>query len=843
MKRFSLILILAVSSSIIRAQCVAYAGDDVSIQCSDTAVLTADLYLHKEVSNTNEILTSVHFPTPEVGYVVGFSGTILKTTDGGSTWQTQNFLPSEDWLSVYFTSIDVGYISSGIGKIYKTTDGGNNWTNIYTGQPNKFLTGIKFIDDNHGFIIGAGGTFIKTINGGATWTVKPTGVTNDLQNLDFLNEMTGYIVGEDGTLLKTTDGGDNWIILNSGVTGLDLYDVDFINENIGYIAGDGLYVLKTTDGGLNWEVLMHMTDKGGFVHRAIEFVNEYKGFLGGNWWNIITTDDGGLSWSAINSPESIQPIRDLDCPDNQSFVAVGNGGAIYTFHLPVFYQWEPSTGLNTTGTQTVLASPHETTQYVVSITTSNGCTARDTVIVSLVPPDVPPQLCMATVETSTNFNKLIWEKDALPPADSVFIYKESSVLNDYRKIGALSNDQVSEFVDTLSNASVQSNRYSISTINVCSIESEKSPPHKTMHLSINQGVGTTWNLIWEPYEGFTVNTYNIYRGISRYDFELIASLSGINTQYTDLDAPAGAIFYKVEAVSNYSCNPSKGYNSSFSNVASYFPGNNNVPLICMATVDTVSNYTKLFWNLPNSGEVDSVIIYRENLQNGEYIRIGSCSAKQASEFLDELSSPSLRSESYKLTSIDANNLESNKSLAHRTMHLSVSESTNNSWRLNWNEYEGFTVDNYNIYRGGSIADLQMIAIISGNNSQYTDLLPPSGSVFYQVEATGNNNCNLGTQGISVLSNIARHVPDGISDDENFTQILISPNPVTLNFTLNISKPVSSAHIEIFDALGVKRKEYCCNTLDSYNISDLPVGVYYVKVTMNNRPKHFKIIKQ
>lgn len=33
-----------------------------------------------------------------------------------------------------------------------------------------------------------------------------------------------------------------------------------------------------------------------------------------------------------------------------------------------------------------------------------------------------------------------------------------------------------------------------------------------MHLTINQGMGNTWNLIWQPYQGFVVSSYNIYRG-------------------------------------------------------------------------------------------------------------------------------------------------------------------------------------------------------------------------------------------------------------------------------------------------------------------------------------------
>jgi len=842
MKKFFIFFVLVINALIIKAQCVADAGADAAIQCSDTAVLSVNALLNKAVSNTTEILTSVQFPTPDIGYVVGTAGTILKTVDGGTTWQSHNFLPSESWASVFFTSVNVGFISSGTGKIYKTTDGGNNWTNIFTSQPGKSLRGIKFTDENHGYILGTGGTFMKTINGGATWTAKQTGVTEDLQNLDFINEMTGYIVGDNGTLLKTTDGGNSWVVLDSGIAGLDLYDLDFINENTGYIAGDGLCILKTTNGGATWEVLMHMKDKGGFLHRACQFVDENRGYFGGNWGAIVTTNDSGSTWSYLTSPDFNQPVWDLCCPDNQTIIIVGSGGSIFTYHVPVSYQWEPSNGLVTTNTQTVLASPHETTQYIASITTSNGCIARDTVVVSLVPPEVPPQLCMVTVETNSNFNKVIWEKASLPPADTVFIYKEGSVLNEYEKIEALPVEALSEFVDSLSNALVQSNRYAISTRNLCAIESDKSSSHKTMHLSINQGVGNSWNLIWEPYEGFEVNTYNVYRSISRSDFELIASLSGINTQYTDLEAPSGSVFYKVEAVSDYPCNPLKSYNSSVSNIASHILSNNNIPSLCVVTVDTTVNLNKLAWNLANTGEVDSVIIYRESISNAEYTRIGAVGASQTAEFMDNSSDPLYQCERYKMTSIDRNGLESDRSPAHRSIYLSITEGTNLSWQLNWNEYEGFTVDHYNIYRGGTISDLQMIAILSGGNSQYTDLLPPSGNVFYMVEATGSTDCDLKYIETSSFSNVARHAPDGIGDSEEFAQLSVSPNPVKAEFNLTIKQQVAKVNIEVLDALGAKRKEFVYQKNAHYNLSEFPAGVYYLRITADDRVKYMKVIK-
>ena len=91
--------------------------------------------------------------------------------------------------------------------------------------------------------------------------------------------------------------------------------------------------------------------------------------------------------------------------------------------------------------------------------------------------------------------------------------------------------------------------------------------HKSIHLTINQGVGTTWNLIWSHYEGFTFPSYNIYRGTSSTNMTLLTTIASNLNSYTDLTAPTGQLFYQIEVVSNYTCDPLKSnYNVSRSNV-------------------------------------------------------------------------------------------------------------------------------------------------------------------------------------------------------------------------------------------------------------------------------------
>ncbi len=75
--------------------------------------------------------------------------------------------------------------------------------------------------------------------------------------------------------------------------------------------------------------------------------------------------------------------------------------------------------------------------------------------------------------------------------------------------------------------------------------------HKTMHLTINQGLGNTWNLIWSHYEGFNFGTYRIYRGTNPSNMTMIGEVPSNLNSYTDNTATDNTgFYYQVEVVRN-----------------------------------------------------------------------------------------------------------------------------------------------------------------------------------------------------------------------------------------------------------------------------------------------------
>jgi photosystem II stability/assembly factor-like uncharacterized protein len=181
--------------------------------------------------------------------------TVLKTTNGGTTWATQQIPPASDYLwSIYFpVDPDTGYIAGDAG-IFKTTNGGTNWVLQSSTYSNLFTLNFP-VNAQTGYAAGRN-TIAKTTNGGISWTRQDS--THIIVSIYFpVDGQTGYAVGGDFsrglcTILKTTDGGSHWVAQDPG-SSTSLYSVFFpLDNSTGYAVGSDGTILKTTDGGASF---------------------------------------------------------------------------------------------------------------------------------------------------------------------------------------------------------------------------------------------------------------------------------------------------------------------------------------------------------------------------------------------------------------------------------------------------------------------------------------------------------------------------------------------------------------------------------------------------------------
>ncbi len=268
-------------------------------------------------------LFAVSFPSHDTGYACGYSGTIVRTIDGGTSWTLLNSGVSNHLHGIYFTSRDTGYACGDTAMIVKTTNAGATWTPLTTGIT-QYLFGITFTSRDTGYACGFTGKIIKTTNGGLTWTTLTSPTTNNLLRVYFFSDSVGYIVGASGTILKTINAGTSWTSQTSGTT-QTLNGIFFTSIDTGWAVGNTSTIRKTINGGLNWTTY----PIAGTTYNDIQFINSNIGVIVGQSGALLRTINAGTSWLPMTS-NTTQTLLGIAWNSPTESCVVGGNGAIIT---------------------------------------------------------------------------------------------------------------------------------------------------------------------------------------------------------------------------------------------------------------------------------------------------------------------------------------------------------------------------------------------------------------------------------------------------------------------------------------------------------------------------------
>lgn len=305
----------------------------ITVLCILTLLVTPRWTI--QTSGVNARLRGVSAVSERVAWASGADSTILRTVDGGLTWQkltvTSEVLDFRDIDAIdartaYALSIGNGPAS----RIYKTSDAGKTWTLQFKNEDAKaFLDAMSFWDANHGLAFGDsvdGQLYIlTTADGGQIWSrVPPANLPPALENEGaFAASGTNIAVfgkshawigtgaGAKARVLRTSDRGRTWQVSDTPLAAgpsAGIFSIAFRDAKHGVIAGgdyrkeqeavDNLAV--TNDGGITWTLVKGLS---GF-RSVVTYVPGMKtptlvalGPSGGDY----STDDG-RTWTAITGP-------------------------------------------------------------------------------------------------------------------------------------------------------------------------------------------------------------------------------------------------------------------------------------------------------------------------------------------------------------------------------------------------------------------------------------------------------------------------------------------------------------------------------------------------------------
>jgi photosystem II stability/assembly factor-like uncharacterized protein len=298
------------------------------------AVLLLPMFAHaqwiKQDVNTTASFRGLSVISEKVVWASGTGGTVIRTVDGGKTWNVNTVPGAEklDFRDIEAFDANTAYILSiGNGdssRIYKTTDGGKTWNLQFKNTDEKaFFDAIACWDRNNCIAMSdpVDGKFplIETANGGKIWQPIDSSKMPPAKNGEAAFAASGTCLitqGKRNTFLVTGgsaarvfsshDRGHSWSVAETpivkGTSGSGIFSIAMFDDKNGVIVG-GNYekpdeatddLAFTYDGGKTWTLRQGLTG----YRSGVTYVDKKTIIAVGTNGTDISRD-GGKTWEKI----------------------------------------------------------------------------------------------------------------------------------------------------------------------------------------------------------------------------------------------------------------------------------------------------------------------------------------------------------------------------------------------------------------------------------------------------------------------------------------------------------------------------------------------------------------
>jgi len=279
----------------------------------------------------------------------GSKNTVLKSTNGGKTWQVLNVVVEDnlDFRGIKaFDKKTAIVVSAGLAeenqaKIFKTTDAGESWNLVFdTNQKEVFLDGIAFFDKMHGLVIGDPidnqAYILETKDGGNSWhrmdvdvfpPIKTGEASFAASNSSLITYKNHAWYAFQSRILHTKNQGKSWQMMDSkfpsGPTS-GIFGLHFWSETDGVVLGGDYKNNKskqmnfsiTADGGKTWKA-MEIPPNG--LKESAHLVNNKLLVVGTS--GTSTSTDKGKNWQALDT----ESFHVVDCAGKNCYAIGANG--------------------------------------------------------------------------------------------------------------------------------------------------------------------------------------------------------------------------------------------------------------------------------------------------------------------------------------------------------------------------------------------------------------------------------------------------------------------------------------------------------------------------------------
>ena len=289
---------------------------------------------------------------------IAMSGVAIAVTVAGPLWQSQTSGVASRLRGVSAISNLVAWASGANGTVLRTLNGGQTWEVLHVADAEQLdFRDIDAISERDAYVLSIGpgeaSRIYKTTDAGAHWTLqlKNTDAGVFLDAMSFWTPARGIAfsdsVDRQFVIFSTTDGGSTWSRIPSsalpealpseGAYAASGTNVAMFGTDDVWIGTSAARVLHSSNGGKTWSVhptpLATGSSAGIF---SIAFRDARRGVIvGGDYRkeqesvdNAATTADGGVTWTLVR--QSLSGFRSVVAPvpnTARTWIAVGPAGA------------------------------------------------------------------------------------------------------------------------------------------------------------------------------------------------------------------------------------------------------------------------------------------------------------------------------------------------------------------------------------------------------------------------------------------------------------------------------------------------------------------------------------
>ncbi|HEX6681575.1 MAG TPA: hypothetical protein VF062_02215 [Candidatus Limnocylindrales bacterium] len=296
-----------------------------------------------------------------VAWASGSAGAVLRTIDGGTSWQSvgpANTVDLQFRDIEAFDAFNAVILAIGPGeasRVYRTTDGGTTWTETFRNlDENAFYDCMAFLDKRHGLALSdpVDGKFriLSTVDGGASWKVNPTdGMPAALEGeFAFAASGTCLVTAQKGSgrdywfatgggatarVFHSTNRGRSWSVNDSPVPSgpsAGIYSLAFRDPRHGLAVGGDFVTPDTApdgsavsnDGGRTWTVTATIPDEYRSGASWLPWTSRTALAVGPTGSDI--TFDGGRTWVRFDTSS----LDSVACVDRTCWGSGANGRVV-----------------------------------------------------------------------------------------------------------------------------------------------------------------------------------------------------------------------------------------------------------------------------------------------------------------------------------------------------------------------------------------------------------------------------------------------------------------------------------------------------------------------------------